>query len=82
MDTDLLKDAMNKRTMNQSERKALLKTQEVVVDSVVVGGEKFNRSSYMFAGRMYSHIHGCYGDRYYEASQRDKLIKCILINLK
>ncbi len=60
--------------MTESERLKLLETQEVVVDTVIVGGEEFNRSSSMFAGKMGSHIHGCYGDRYFEASQREGIV--------
>jgi len=59
--------------MTKDERLELLKTQEAVIDEVVIGGETFERSSSMFAGRMYSHFRGQYGDRYYKATVREGL---------
>lgn len=39
---------------------------------VIVGGEEFLESYYIFAGKEYSHIHGCCGDRFFEAQRRER----------
>lgn len=59
------------RELTEEERVKILKEQEVVVDTVVIGDEVFNRSSYMFAGEMSSHVHGCFSHRFYEAMERE-----------
>ena len=65
--------------LSDAERLKVLKKKDVVLDTIEVGGEKFVRISYMSIGgtRIDSHVQGQYGDRFFEAQQRDNLIKVI-----
>jgi len=61
--------------LSDSETCKLLETQNTVVDTVIVAGEKFLRNSYKGIGdKMGSFIIGCYGDRYFDACQRESRI--------
>lgn len=59
------------KELSDDEIAKLLETQGKVIDTVVVGGEEFYRNSYMGIGKIGSFVIGCYGDRYFEASQRE-----------
>jgi len=59
------------KELSDDEITELLKTQDRVVDTIVVGGEEFYRRSSMYLGKRMSFVIGCYGDRYVHACERE-----------
>ncbi len=60
------------KELSKCKRKKLLKTQNKVVDTIIMGGEKFFRNSYFgIDDKVSSFVIGCYGDRFFNASERE-----------
>ncbi len=69
------------KELSEFERWEVLKVKDIVLDTIEIGGEKFVRVSYPSIGgtnggtKIDSHIQGQFGDRFFEAQQREGLIK-------
>ena len=56
-------------------KKIIASEEDAILDTVIVGGESFVRSSSMFGDRLHSHIFGEFSDRLFEAWWRDGLFR-------
>ena len=67
------------RELSESERISILSEipedaiPQCITDTIVVGDEKFERKSSLLGGKICDFVVGCYGDRYFEACQREGL---------
>ncbi len=64
----------SKKELSLKTRRKMLKTKDKIIDTVIIGGEEFLRNSYMGLSdsEVSSFVIGCYGDRAFEAFQREE----------